>query len=612
MKRILVFVLALMILAACAGGTPQPQGHTSTAEPTEVQPEATQPSPSPTVQTLVPEEPTVPPTDVPTATQIAEPTEPTAHEPTTEPTSEPADFESHPGLPLPSERGELFAGSGLCAVCHSGLIDQAGTDVSIDTYWRSTMMANAARDPYWQATVRAEVLKNPALQDTIEDKCATCHMPMARTSAVARGGTGQVLDAGYLDSANSMHDLALDGVSCTLCHQIKEDANRPFDSFSGEFKIDTETPAGERVNYGPFPVSEQNATLMKSASGYLPVESRHVKQATLCVTCHTLYTPYLDASGAVAGEFPEQTAFLEWRASEYPRNRSCQNCHMPYAQGGVVLSVTGGDPQQPFSQHSFVGGNAFVVNMLRLYAEERRVTASTEQFDATLARVTDQLGNQAATVALENLAIGDGKLTAEAVISSWVGHKFPTGFPSRRAWLHIAVTDASGAVVFESGAAAADGSIAGNDNDTDPGLYERHYAIISEPDQVQIYESIMGNTEGDVTTTLLRGAAYLKDNRLPPAGFDKEDAEPDIAVCGAAVSDADFGGGGDRVQIQLDVGGGEGPFTITVELLYQAIGYRWAANLGAYDAEEVDTFLQYYETVPNTPLLVARAVALVQ
>ena len=48
------------------------------------------------------------------------------------------------------------------------------------TDWRSTMMANAARDPYWQASVRREILDHPKLTAAIEDKCATCHMPMAR------------------------------------------------------------------------------------------------------------------------------------------------------------------------------------------------------------------------------------------------------------------------------------------------------------------------------------------------------------------------------------------------------------------------------------------------
>jgi hypothetical protein len=38
------------------------------------------------------------------------------------------------------------SGSGACARYHGNLRDEAGNDRSIDTHWRSTMMANAARD----------------------------------------------------------------------------------------------------------------------------------------------------------------------------------------------------------------------------------------------------------------------------------------------------------------------------------------------------------------------------------------------------------------------------------------------------------------------------------
>ncbi|HIE37459.1 MAG TPA: hypothetical protein EYH30_07595 [Anaerolineales bacterium] len=63
------------------------------------------------------------------------------HRPTPTVTAPP----SFPALPLPTERGDLFAGSGACGVCSTGLVDGAGNGVSIDTAWRSTMMANAAR-----------------------------------------------------------------------------------------------------------------------------------------------------------------------------------------------------------------------------------------------------------------------------------------------------------------------------------------------------------------------------------------------------------------------------------------------------------------------------------
>ena len=67
------------------------------------------------------------------------------------------------GQPLPTDKGAYFAGSGACASCHTNMTDESGADVSIDAFWRATMMANAARDPYWLASVRVETLGAPEL-----------------------------------------------------------------------------------------------------------------------------------------------------------------------------------------------------------------------------------------------------------------------------------------------------------------------------------------------------------------------------------------------------------------------------------------------------------------
>jgi hypothetical protein len=514
------------------------------------------------------------------------------------------------GLALFTERGEHFSASGACSGCHTAMFDASAEDVSIDAYWRSTMMANAARDPYWQASVRAEVLANPALQPVIEDKCSTCHMPMARTTLAVGRGVGQVLDEGFVDPQNDVHELAMDGVSCTLCHQIADQLLGEEASFSGGYVIDTAIPVGERPNYGPYQVAPGRAELMQSASGYVPVFGRHLGDAGLCATCHTLYTPFVNAAGEVAGEFPEQMALFEWENSDYGRaGLTCQACHMPLANGAVQISITGGPPQSPFFKHSFVGGNAFMLRIYRTFGEEMGLTASSEHFDATIDRVLERLGSFAASVSVAETSLSASELIAKVQVASATGHKFPTGFPSRRAWIHLRVLDAAGEVVFESGAYEPDGTIAGNDNDADPLAYEPHYVRIGAADQVQIYESIIVDTEGEVTTTLLRGAGYVKDNRLLPQGFDKQAAAPGFAVYGNAAQDEDFDGGGDTVEYVIDVGDAQGPFTVEAELLYQSIGYRWADNLRRHDADEIALFLEYYEGVPNLPEVVSSATA---
>jgi hypothetical protein len=180
-------------------------------------------------------------------------------------------------LPLTRVSTEDFTGSGNCANCHTGLSDTAGNDVSIGSHWRSTMMANAAKDPIWQAKVASEVSRTPGLKAVIEDKCTTCHMPMAYTQANADGTPALILDDGFLNPSNPLHEIAMDGNSCTLCHQI-------VDPVLGKYTIDTSTEPPDRLNYGPFTNPQQMA--MRNGSGFTPVFGEQTLESTLCGTCH--------------------------------------------------------------------------------------------------------------------------------------------------------------------------------------------------------------------------------------------------------------------------------------------------------------------------------------
>ena len=138
--------------------------------------------------------------------------------------------------------------------------------------------------------------------------------------------------------------------------------------------------------------------------------------------------------------------------------------------------------------------------------------------------------------------------------------------------------------MFESGAQRADGAIVGNDNDEDAQRFEAHHDVIRSAEEVQIYEAVMVDGTGRVTTSLLRALRFAKDNRLLPTGFDKARASEDVAVRGDASTDADFVGGGDSVRFDVDAGTPGGPLTVDAELRFQPIGYRWAQNLKQYDA----------------------------
>jgi hypothetical protein len=494
-----------------------------------------------------------------------------------------------------------FSGSGICAACHGNLKDGQGNDVSIDTHWRSTMMANAAKDPLWLAKISSEVVRNPDLEAVIEEKCSRCHMGMARYQAVTDGSSVDVFGTGFLDPANDLHDAAMDGVSCTLCHQIQPTTLGTPDSYTGKYVIDTLSSPPNRLIFGPFDQPLQRP--MQPDSGFAPTPGSQVTDSALCGSCHTLYTPSVWADGTPVGfEFPEQTTYLEWAHSSFAK--SCQDCHLPAAAGAVVISnrprrLTS---RSPFGQHHFVGGNSFMVGLLKTNARALGVTAEPAHFDGTISRTLSQLQQKTALLTVAAKRIGD-RLEVTVGVENLAGHKLPSGLPSRRSWLHVSVTDGQGVVVFESGRPRADGSIEGNDaDDAVPSTWEPHYDIITEPDQVQIYEPIMLTPEGEVTYTLLRCYSYAKDNRLLPAGFDKAGASVDIAVYGEAADDEDFTGGADQITYDIDLAGATGSMDITVELLYQTVSYPFIVDLAKDETDLVNQFMVMYDPAENAPL----------
>jgi hypothetical protein len=222
------------------------------------------------------------------------------------------------------------------------------------------------------------------------------------------------------------------------------------------------------------------------------------------------------------------------------------------------------------------------------------------------------LQESTARLTIEHAARDGGRLRVDVAVENLSGHKLPTAYPSRRAWIHLVVREGSGRVVFQSGALEPSGAIAGNDNDSSPAAFEPHYAQITRSDQVQIYESVLADTTGGVTTGLLKAVRYAKDNRLLPHGFDKRTAAPDIAVHGEARDDPDFLGGSDRVRYVVDVPPTIGELSVEATLLFQPIGFRWAENLRAYKATEPQRFLGYFETrAGHSAAWIARAMTTV-
>jgi hypothetical protein len=512
--------------------------------------------------------------------------------------------------PSTSLKRPHFQTSDNCLACHNSLTAPSGEDVSIGSAWRGSMMANSSRDPYWQASVRRETIDHPSRKAAIEDECSTCHMPMARAMARAAGAHGEVFT--HLPTGRDRSDagrLAADGVSCTLCHQISRERFGTPESFTGGFVVDAAPQSGPAI-FGPFRIDAGRTRIMHSAAGVTPTEATHIQQSELCATCHTLYTKALGPNGEVTASLPEQVPYLEWQHSAFRTERSCQSCHMPEVSEPTPVSSVLGEPRAGLSRHAFIGGNFFMLRMLNRYRTELGVEALPVELESTARATTLQLETGTAAVSLAGARASGGLLDLDVAVRNLTGHKFPTGYPARRAWLHVVVRDRDGRAVFESGAMASSGAIDGNDNDVDGSRFEPHHDEIRSAADVQIYESMMVDAAGAVTTGLLTGTRFVKDNRLLPRGFDKATASADIAVRGEASSDDDFGADGDRVRYVVDVRRTTGPLQVTVELRYQPIAFRWAKNLTPYDANEPRRFVSYFDAMSSQSSIVVGTASL--
>jgi cytochrome c551/c552 len=522
--------------------------------------------------------------------------------------------EEKPLVAFKPHQATAFHTSDRCVACHNGMTSANGEDFSIGFDWQASIMANASRDPYWQGSVRRESIDHPESKQFIQNDCSFCHMAAVRlvdrdehrdTAIFARLPFQKLTK-----KTSQLQRSAQDGVTCSVCHQIDQQDPGPPSNFNGNLVVSAAVREDIRPEYGPFAPDHGHQTIMHSSTGGFLPEEGHNPDEKFCAGCHTLFTEALGPGGVKLGRFPEQVPYLEWKHSAYYEKKNCRQCHMPAVNGPTPITALYGQLREGARHHYFIGGNFFMQSLLNEHRDDLETVARSQDLEAAVKRTQEFLGTQSAKVTIEHADISAGHLSITVLTQNLTGHKLPTAYPSRRTWLHVIVADANNHIVFESGALRPDGSIVGNINDDDPTRYEPHFREITRPDQVEIYEPILGDANGHVTTGLLSTVRYLKDNRLLPAGFDKSTAEPDIAVYGEAASDPDFTDHGSVVRYIVPTNSAPGPLHIKVELWYQPIGFRWAHNLAPYKAVEPQRILHYYESASDrTATILAKAEA---
>jgi hypothetical protein len=497
--------------------------------------------------------------------------------------------------------GEYFLPSSRCAGCHGkdslgwANVNEDLVDVNLYDRWSASMMGLSAKDPLWRAKVSHEKLVNPSHGLDLENKCTSCHAPMGHYNAHYNGASHYTISDFDNDS------LGIDGVSCAGCHTISP--NGVGTTFSGEINFDT-----TRIIYGPF-VNPMIGP-MQLYTGYTPMFSEHIKDSKVCASCHTLITNTADLNGNLTGgEYVEQATYHEYKNSVYSQNNtSCQNCHMariadPIMIANGYLSLT---PRTPFNQHSFAGANSFMLKLMKANKNSLGINIPDFKFDTTLIATDKMLKEKSVNLTLHFDSVANDSAYFRVKLLNKAGHKFPSGYPSRRAILQFVVKDNNNDTVFKSGILHSDFSVAGENP-----AFEPHHNVINQSGVSQIYEMVMGDVNAQYTSVLERAAITLKDNRLTPVGFTTSHISYDtVKVSLDALSDPDFnkiggveGSGTDEVHFHVPIAGLNSAINATARIIYQTLPPKFVTELFSFNSAPIDTFRNMFNAADKNPII---------
>lgn len=371
--------------------------------------------------------------------------------------------------------------------------------------------------------------------------------------------------------------LARDGISCAVCHHVSDDELGEEASFTGNFVTG---PADEV--YGPFSDDTIVTKPMQHALGVTPKFAEQIKGSDMCGSCHNILLPIFNNDGTPHKfEFDgqtlsatyEQTTHLEWFNSDFAKPgtfESCQDCHMRQTYKGHPLkqeNLAGKEeffrianiedssfaptthrladeditltPRPGYRRHQLHGLNVFLNEMFQQFPvilgvrQIDYMTGSGVQPPLITGResMLEMAEHETAKVTVQSLKkVGDNQLHADLLVTNKVGHYLPSGVGFRRVFLEVLAQDKNDNILWASGRTNELGAILnGTTDDVLPSEqpvknptapFQPHYQTIKSGDQVQIYQELITDSSGNLSTSFLRRIKHVKDNRLRPKGFD--------------------------------------------------------------------------------------------
>ena len=284
-----------------------------------------------------------------------------------------------------------------------------------------------------------------------------------------------------------------------------------------------------------------------------------------------------------------------------------------------------------YSRHTLIGINEFGMMMFQQFPNILGIrTADYMYGEGVLGLLTALLSsdnlarNETAKIDVTSINRTNDYLEAAVRIENLAGHSLPSGVAFRRAFINLEVLDAKGSVVWASGRTNSVGAIVKGTTDevlpteffydaaTGKQVFQPHHSVITDESQVQIYEELMANAGGKITTSFISNDHPIKNNRLLPKGWRPDGPFASVTgPHGAAERDSEYinksgSSGSDTISYRIPMNERtHGAVAVIAVLYYQSIPpyyLRERFKIGKGPETKRLAYLTSHLTVGRTPL----------
>jgi len=429
------------------------------------------------------------------------------------------------------------------------------------------------------------------------DLCLRCHTPAGWMEGRSEPKTvhspflkGQFWGAEFLENSaystgdakkadlSTESEAEMDGLQCDFCHRAKDN-----------FKRKSNHDGSEMTNgNGGFFVDRNNPFSDKVGKNKISTVYDFLKTGEFCGTCHDVTNPLLRTKTIVNGKVPEdmphpiERTYTEWYWSDYRKEKRCQDCHVPMKFQGAqtwmispVLNELWGKVDQKWREYPY------------FYQVPDREPLWTQAME----RNRDFMQKEAAEMSVGDSSFKGNELTVNIKIINKTGHKLPTGFAEgRQMWLHVKAEDEAGKPIFESGY-LKDGYLVRDE------YFNGTYKNDPDKKMIKVYEVEALAADYDPAVIAPGNEHFhfilmnkiIKDNRIPPKGFNKKAYTADGAfIIPHGPKDTDYAEGQnwDITPYTFTVPEGvKGKIRITATLNYQTFNREYLEFLNKNDRE---------------------------